>query len=225
MMDSAVCFLQSAGAAVSYSQSLTLPPFFFLPSRQNAPGGHKKEEQDSTSRSLLRKATVSLQGLSFVSETQTVQWLHTLIGICFVEQYLGCTSPQRHDIQGHWHTCMHARIRTHMRTPVRACNACATPCQPNLLLHLPLASCGCAAAGKLLAKQPELKANFSRAQGAGSNAKANKVARFLPNPEANWGPRPKHGRAVKVCCPATPVSSHISDCVHDSPRAVLPAEY
>ena len=58
----------------------------------------------------------------------------------------------------------------------------------------------CIAAGKLLAKQPELKANFSRAQGASSNAKANKVARFLPNPEANWGPKPKHGRAVKVCC-------------------------
>ena len=58
---------------------------------------------------------------------------------------------------------------------------------------------GCVVAGKLLAKEPELKANFSRAQGAGSNAKANKVARFLPNPEANWGPKPKHGRAVKVC--------------------------
>lgn len=54
------------------------------------------------------------------------------------------------------------------------------------------------AAGKLLAKEPELKANFSRAQGAASNAKANKVARFLPNPEANWGPRPKHGRPVKA---------------------------
>ena len=55
------------------------------------------------------------------------------------------------------------------------------------------------AASKLLAKAPELKANFSRAQGAASNAKANKVARFLPNPEANWGPKPKHGRPMKVC--------------------------
>ena len=62
-----------------------------------------------------------------------------------------------------------------------------------------LAAPDCCAAGKLLAKEPELKADFSRAQGAGSNAKANKVARFLPNPEANWGPRPKHGRPVKVC--------------------------
>lgn len=64
---------------------------------------------------------------------------------------------------------------------------------------------GCIAAGKLLAKEPELKANFSRAQGAGSNAKANKVARFLPNPEANWGPKPKHGRAVKVCTSLHPL--------------------
>ncbi len=65
-----------------------------------------------------------------------------------------------------------------------------------------LTGCNCVrlcAAGKLLAKEPELKANFSRAQGAASNAKANKVARFLPNPEANWGPKPKHGRPVKVC--------------------------
>ena len=54
------------------------------------------------------------------------------------------------------------------------------------------------AAGKLLAKEPEFKANFSRAQGAASQAKTNKVARFLPNPEANWGPKPKHGRFVKV---------------------------
>ena len=70
-----------------------------------------------------------------------------------------------------------------------------------------------AAAGKLLAKEPELKANFSRAQGAGSNAKANKVARFLPNPEANWGPKPKHGRAVKVrnlCTLSMPTASGCS---------------
>lgn len=53
-------------------------------------------------------------------------------------------------------------------------------------------------AGKLLTKEPELKADFSRAHGAASNAKANKVARFPPNPEANWGPKPKHGRPVKA---------------------------
>ena len=55
------------------------------------------------------------------------------------------------------------------------------------------------AAGKLLAREPEIKANFSRAQGAVSQAKTNKVARFLPNPQANWGPKPKHGRFIKVC--------------------------
>ncbi|KAK9806734.1 hypothetical protein WJX72_000916 [[Myrmecia] bisecta] len=53
-------------------------------------------------------------------------------------------------------------------------------------------------AGKLLAKAPELKANFSRAHGAISAAKSSKVARFLPNPEANWGPKPKHGRTLKA---------------------------
>jgi len=41
--------------------------------------------------------------------------------------------------------------------------------------------------------------HFSRAQGAASNAKANKVARFLPSPEANWDSKPKHGRPFKVC--------------------------
>ena len=53
------------------------------------------------------------------------------------------------------------------------------------------------AVARLLGKEPELKADFSRAQQALSKAKANKVARFLPNPEANWGPKPKHGRPLK----------------------------
>ncbi|KAL3144470.1 hypothetical protein ABBQ32_004211 [Trebouxia sp. C0010 RCD-2024] len=85
-------------------------------------------------------------------------------------------------------------------------------------------------AGKLLAKQPELKANFSRAQGAGSNAKANKVARFLPNPEANWGPRPKHGRAVKDLATAEPDAAeakavpHTADANADSGAAEAKAE-
>lgn len=55
----------------------------------------------------------------------------------------------------------------------------------------------CCAAAKILAKQPELKADFSRATSAVSQAKQNKVARFLPNPEANWGPKAKHGRVAK----------------------------
>ncbi|CAL8462795.1 g2328 [Coccomyxa elongata] len=52
-------------------------------------------------------------------------------------------------------------------------------------------------AGKLLAKPPQLKASFVRAKGATSAAKTAKVARFLPNPEAFWGPKPKAGRPQK----------------------------
>lgn len=47
-------------------------------------------------------------------------------------------------------------------------------------------------AGKLMAKQPVLKADFSRAVGAVSEAKKTKQARFLPNPEPNWGPKARH---------------------------------
>ena len=54
------------------------------------------------------------------------------------------------------------------------------------------------AAGKLLAKQPEHKANFSRAHGAVSDAKLNRQTRFPVNPEPNWGPKPKHKRQRKV---------------------------
>lgn len=50
------------------------------------------------------------------------------------------------------------------------------------------------AAEKLLSKQPELKADFSRAPQALSKAKLQGVTRFLPNPQANWGPKPKHRR-------------------------------
>ena len=57
-------------------------------------------------------------------------------------------------------------------------------------------------AGKLLTKEPTLKVNFSRASAAISRAKTEKVARFLPNPEANWGPMSKHTRTAKVRCGA-----------------------
>lgn len=50
---------------------------------------------------------------------------------------------------------------------------------------------------KILSVEPELKADFSRVQQAVSKAKQKGVARFLPNPEANWGPKPRHGRPVK----------------------------
>lgn len=53
--------------------------------------------------------------------------------------------------------------------------------------------CTCAVE-KFLSKAPVHKADFSRAASAISKARTNKVARYLPNPEANWGPKPKHGR-------------------------------
>ncbi len=41
-----------------------------------------------------------------------------------------------------------------------------------------------------------MQANFSRASSAVSKAKSSGVARFLPNPEENWGPKPRAGRNV-----------------------------
>lgn len=52
----------------------------------------------------------------------------------------------------------------------------------------------------MLSKEPEIKADFSRAPMAHANkrmGKQKKVARYLPNPEPNWGPKTKHGRAIK----------------------------
>lgn len=55
-------------------------------------------------------------------------------------------------------------------------------------------------AEKILAKAPQLKANFSRAPSAVQYNKKgkNKVARFPLNPEANWGPKMKHGRTGRT---------------------------
>lgn len=53
-------------------------------------------------------------------------------------------------------------------------------------------------AAALLAKQPELKADFSRAPGAASAARGAKVARFLPNPEPFWGPKARAGTGKKA---------------------------
>lgn len=50
--------------------------------------------------------------------------------------------------------------------------------------------------GKLLAKEPELQANFSRAAGSVSKSQAAGVTRFVQNP-AFWGPKARHGRPVK----------------------------
>ncbi|KAJ7567567.1 hypothetical protein O6H91_02G153100 [Diphasiastrum complanatum] len=48
----------------------------------------------------------------------------------------------------------------------------------------------------ILSKEPELEANFSRARGAQSHAQSKGVARFLPNPEDYWGPKPRAGRRI-----------------------------
>ncbi|GMH20639.1 hypothetical protein Nepgr_022480 [Nepenthes gracilis] len=48
----------------------------------------------------------------------------------------------------------------------------------------------------ILAKEPELPANFTRAIASLSKAQAKKVARFLPNPERHWGPKLRAGRQI-----------------------------
>ncbi|KAG9439165.1 hypothetical protein H6P81_019330 [Aristolochia fimbriata] len=48
----------------------------------------------------------------------------------------------------------------------------------------------------ILAKEPTLQANFTRAVASLSKAQAKKVARFLPNPERHWGPKVRAGRRI-----------------------------
>ncbi|XP_058070522.1 tRNA (guanine(26)-N(2))-dimethyltransferase 2 [Magnolia sinica] len=48
----------------------------------------------------------------------------------------------------------------------------------------------------ILAKEPTLQANFTRAFASLSKAQAKKVARFLPNPERHWGPKVRAGRQI-----------------------------
>ena len=45
----------------------------------------------------------------------------------------------------------------------------------------------------VLSVAPRHEVNFARAQGSRSKAKDNREARFLPNPQANWGPMPRAG--------------------------------
>lgn len=47
-------------------------------------------------------------------------------------------------------------------------------------------------AGRLLAKEPKLEADFSRAPGSVPKSQAAGVARFVQNP-AYWGPKSRHG--------------------------------
>jgi len=46
----------------------------------------------------------------------------------------------------------------------------------------------------ILSKEPKIEANFKKVQSATSKALASGVARFLPNPEEFWGPKPRAGR-------------------------------
>merc|ERR1712166_575836 len=51
-------------------------------------------------------------------------------------------------------------------------------------------------AARILAIEPKLEADFTKAKGSVTSAKATGVAKFLKNPEANWGPgtRAKPGK-------------------------------
>ncbi|CAN6448378.1 unnamed protein product [Victoria cruziana] len=48
----------------------------------------------------------------------------------------------------------------------------------------------------ILSKEPTVQANFARAHSSLSKAQAKKIARFLPNPENHWGPKPRAGRQI-----------------------------
>ncbi|KAH7689954.1 tRNA (guanine(26)-N(2))-dimethyltransferase protein [Dioscorea alata] len=48
----------------------------------------------------------------------------------------------------------------------------------------------------ILSKEPTLQVNFKKAVGAISKAQANNIARFLPKPEKNWGPKIRAGRRI-----------------------------
>lgn len=50
----------------------------------------------------------------------------------------------------------------------------------------------------ILKTEPKLQANFARSSAAVSRAQATGVARFLPNPESHWGPKPKAGRKISA---------------------------
>lgn len=52
-------------------------------------------------------------------------------------------------------------------------------------------------AAAILAVPPSIKVSFARAAGS-FRPVHDKVSRFLPNPAANWGPKPKHGRTTNV---------------------------
>lgn len=65
----------------------------------------------------------------------------------------------------------------------------------------------------ILAKEPTLQANFTRAVASLSKAQAKKVARFLPNPERHWGPKLRAGRTI--------TSKHVSLLGPDAVNGIL----
>eukprot|EP00244_Chara_vulgaris_P009277 TRINITY_DN3912_c0_g4_i1.p1 TRINITY_DN3912_c0_g4~~TRINITY_DN3912_c0_g4_i1.p1 ORF type:complete len:121 (+),score=16.37 TRINITY_DN3912_c0_g4_i1:2-364(+) len=48
----------------------------------------------------------------------------------------------------------------------------------------------------ILKKEPALQANFARVHSALSRAQVSGVPRYLPNPEPQWGPKPRAGRTL-----------------------------
>jgi tRNA (guanine26-N2/guanine27-N2)-dimethyltransferase len=67
----------------------------------------------------------------------------------------------------------------------------------------------------ILSKEPEIEANFKKVQSATSKALASGVARFLPNPEEFWGPKPRAGRHLTQ----KHIASHGAEFVNGTRRA------
>lgn len=83
----------------------------------------------------------------------------------------------------------------------------------------------------VLSVEPTHEVNFSRAQGARSKAKDNKEARFLPNPQANWGPMvraagarvlwdigTRRGARARACARASASADQHAARMHTAPR-------
>jgi tRNA (guanine26-N2/guanine27-N2)-dimethyltransferase len=79
----------------------------------------------------------------------------------------------------------------HVVWDVMRCWARAQWGEAKLAEKLKAAPAGSALAG-IMGRPPRLQANFARAAGALSASRAAGTARFLPNPEAHWGPKSRH---------------------------------
>jgi hypothetical protein len=113
--------------------------------------------------------------------------------------------PQCHSATGQARTPRHGRVAELLcarcfkcgglrcppeSEPAPTCCVSRRPLIPHTLSALPPPlPCPCPAAEKILGKEPEVKADFSRSQQAMSKARQKGVARFLPNPgalSASW---------------------------------------